>query len=135
MIKDSDEIYNIRNTFLFDFAISEWIMLSISRDKLKYNYLMVEFGIFCPAHFIMSCTFSKISIWPSPTPQLFIRWVGGEDQAKRESYIEIHQPYPSNHANSRHNKTNKARKLWFHMKLKIYHIKLSLENDQVDLST
>ena len=43
--------------------------------------------------------------------QWFIRWVGGEDQAQRESYIDIHQPYPSNHANSHHNKTNKARKL------------------------
>ena len=37
--------------------------------------------------------------------------VGGEDQAQRESYIEIHQPYPSNHANSRHIKTNKIKKL------------------------
>ena len=41
--------------------------------------------------------------------QWFIRWVGGEDQAQRESYIEIHQHYPSYRANSRHNKTNKAR--------------------------
>ena len=32
------------------------------------------------------------------------------------SYIEIHEHYPSNHANSRHNKTNKARKLKFHVK-------------------
>ena len=43
--------------------------------------------------------------------QWFIRWVGGEDQTQRESYIEIHQPHPSNHANSRHNKINEARKL------------------------
>ena len=34
--------------------------------------------------------------------QWIIRWVGGEDQAQIESYIEIQQPYPSNHANSRH---------------------------------
>ena len=26
-----------------------------------------------------------------------------------DSYIEVHQPYPFNHAISRHNKTNKAR--------------------------
>ena len=43
--------------------------------------------------------------------QWFIRWLGGEDQAQRESYIKIHQHYPSNRANSRHNKTNEARKL------------------------
>ena len=67
--------------------------------------------------------------------QWFIKWVGGEDQAQIRSYIEIHQPYPSNHANSRHKKTNEARKLLFHMKLTIYNIKLSLENNQVDLST
>ena len=42
--------------------------------------------------------------------QWFIRWVGGEDQAQRESYIEIHQHHPSNRANSHHNKTNEARK-------------------------
>ena len=59
--------------------------------------------------------------------------MGGEDQAQIESYIEIHQPYPSNHANSRYNKTNKAMKL--HEKLKIYHAKLSLEYGQGDLST
>ena len=69
------------------------------------------------------------------TAQWFIRWVGGEDQAQIEGYIEIHQPYPSNHANSRQNKTNQARELLCHMKLKIYHIKLSLENNQIDLST
>ena len=46
-------------------------------------------------------------IWSdNVTAQWFIRWVGGEDQAQRESYIEIHQPYPSNHAISRPDKTS-----------------------------
>ena len=67
--------------------------------------------------------------------QWFIRWVGGEDKAQRESYIEIHPHYPSNHANSRHNKTNEARKLTFHVKLNIYYTQLSSENGQGDLST
>ena len=53
---------------------------------------------------------SQITFWPSPLPppHWFIRWVGGEDQAHIRSYIEIHQPYPSNHANRCHNKTNLA---------------------------
>ena len=67
--------------------------------------------------------------------QWFIRWVGGEDQAQIENDIEIHQPYPSNHANSFYNKTNEAGKLKLHVKLKIYHAKNSLENGQGDLST
>ena len=54
--------------------------------------------------------------------------MGGEDQAQIESYIEIHQPYPSNHANSCQNKTNEARTLKLQVMLKIYHAKLSLEN-------
>ena len=52
--------------------------------------------------------------------QWFIRWVGGEDQAQIDNYIEIHQPYPSNHANSHHNKTNEARKLKFNVKLNFH---------------
>ena len=67
--------------------------------------------------------------------QWFMRWVGGQDQAQIESYIEIHQPYPSNHANSRHNKNNKARKLKLNMKLNIYHAQHSLKNGPGDLST
>ena len=57
----------------------------------------------------------------------------GEDQAERESYIEIHQHYPSNHAKSHHNKTNEARKLKLHVKLKKYHAELSVENGHGDL--
>ena len=69
------------------------------------------------------------------SPQWFTRWVGGEDQTQIENYIEIHQPYPSNHANNRHNKTNEARKLTLHVKLTIYYAKLSLENGQGDLGS
>ena len=67
--------------------------------------------------------------------QWFIRWVGGEDQAQKESCIEIHQPYPSNHANSWHNETNEARKLKHHVQLNKYNAKLSLENNQGYLNT
>ena len=67
--------------------------------------------------------------------QWFIRWVGGEDQAQKESCIEIHQPDPSNHANSCHSETNEARKLKLYVKLKYYLAKLSLEKSQGDWST
>ena len=62
--------------------------------------------------------------------QWFIKWVGGEDQAQRESYIEIHQHYPYNHANRHHIKIIQARKLKFHVRLKIYHTKLLSEDGQ-----
>ena len=48
------------------------------------------------------------TIGPSDTLQWLTRWVRWKDQAQRESYIEIHQHYPSNQDISRHNKTNEA---------------------------
>ena len=62
-----------------------------------------------------------------------VRKVGGKTELSSE--IEIHQYYPKNRANSCHIKTTEARKLKFLIELKIYHTKLSSENDQGDLST
>ena len=91
----------------------------------------------------MNCTFALhiVFFWFSiqPCPLLFTvvyqGGVGAEDQAQKESYIEIHQHFPSNRANSRHNKTNEDSKLKFYVYLKIYQTKLSSENCQCELRT
>ena len=62
--------------------------------------------------------------------QWFVRWVGGEDQAQRESYmVNITLPIVPTAV------TVKIMKLKFQVKLKIYHTKLLSENGQGDLST
>ena len=40
--------------------------------------------------------------------QWVLRWVGADDRAYRESYIETYQHNPDNHANSCNIKTNEA---------------------------
>ena len=57
------------------------------------------------------CSFYLFFVVLQFCTQCSISWVGTENQAQQEIYVEIHQHNPINHANSRNINNDKARKL------------------------